>query len=201
MQISRDFLNETFEVVRLINSNYSLYALDSKTNIKSTDFLRDICEHELQKKISFKTHMQPFCHGGIKGFNLFLNDGSYEIVIMPELNYCWNRLVLCKELFHVVLDNEEHRHDSVDQLLKEVSAQLNVDKEIRPAPSKAMQTEPMAEIAAMEFLFPYSERRIIIDSGKINFDYIAHQYKIPLQYVEMYLSESYMNPLKEYCLD
>lgn len=46
----------------------------------------------------------------------------------------------------------------------------------------------------MEFLFPYAERKAALDASGGNPDYprIAHNYGIPLERVELYLSDNYM---------
>ena len=115
------------------------------------------------------------------------------------MNYWWQRLVLSKELFHVILDDESTRHQTVNHLLEDISAHISVDNEDRPKPEKPLQTEFMAEIAAMEFLFPFRERVIKAKSNEIDYSQVAEQYKVPRRFVELYLSQSFMDVLKDFC--
>jgi hypothetical protein len=57
----------------------------------------------------------------------------------------------------------------------------------------------VAEIAAMEFLFPY-DCRLKELTGPLNGKYleIATKYRIPRVHVERYMSDDYMTNLKEY---
>ena len=58
----------------------------------------------------------------------------------------------------------------------------------------------MTEIAAMEFLFPYEQRKIELAKNRKNntkkFYYeIAKKYKVPRLHVENYLSREYMEDI------
>lgn len=202
MLISAEFLKKTIDTVKHVNELYNLYALDPRTNVKSTDYLRLVCSGNLEKNIEFYCHPNPASDdSSIKGFYFSRADGSYEIALLSGLNFCWQRLVLCKEIFHVILDEDRTRHESVNQLLDDLSAQLILENGIRKQSDIPFQTEFMAEIAAMEFLFPYKERLLKVNNGAPDFAQIAEQYKVPKRYVEMYLSDSYMIPLKDFCLN
>lgn len=197
MQLNPIKLERSIKLARDISDNYSNYALDPRTNVKSTDYLRDICKQYLNKNIEYSLHKMPFTDGLTKGFYISKKDDSYEVVLLSGLNFCWKRLVLCKELFHVVLDEEESRHETVNQLVDDIAMHINLENG-NEAPSLPLQTEFLAEISAMEFLFPYTERTLKISSGKLDYSAIAEQYKLPRFYVEMYLSNSFMDVLKDF---
>jgi hypothetical protein len=56
-------------------------------------------------------------------------------------------------------------------------------------------SEWMAEIAAMQFLMPHSERLALVKPGApaVNYLEIAKQYKIPQVFVEQYLSKAWLD--------
>lgn len=197
MQLNPEKLKRTIELARNINEYYANFYLNPRTNVKSTDYLRDICEKYLEKKIEIYRHKMPVVEGQpTKGFYFSKTDGSYEVALLTGLNYCWRRLVLCKELFHVVLDEEESRHETVEQLIDETAMHINLRNNSTSIP---FQTELLAEIAAMEFLFPYAERSEKIKTdGAFDSAVAAEQYKIPRFYVELYLSDSFMSVLKDF---
>jgi hypothetical protein len=56
--------------------------------------------------------------------------------------------------------------------------------------------EFIAEIAAMEYLFPFKERIKIYKQGNIDFDAIATEYKIPRLMVEKFLTKYRMQSLQ-----
>lgn len=198
-------LERAIDLAYEISGYYAIYVIDPNATIRSTDYLRELCKTYLKKEIKIFRHKLPYTEGQpIKGFFIAYKDGSYEIALLTGMNYCWKRLVLCKELFHVVLDEEESRHKTVNELIDDTTVKIDLGNK-NVIPSIPFQTELLAEIAAMEFLFPYKERKTRIDLAKASseiLDYaaIAEQYKLPRYYIEMYLSDSFMTVLSHYSL-
>lgn len=125
----------------------------------------------------------------VKGF-FVAKDNSYEIVLLQGLNHCWRRLVLCKELFHMLLDNAEYRDMNLDEHIIGTLGVVISEK----TPSNAVKSEIIAEVAAMEFLFSYQARLEELKSNLTTKE-IAEKYKCPLQLVEKYLLEENMNEI------
>src|SRR5579862_3248770 len=176
-----------------IAEQYRLYVLDSNNAKKSLDDLLWICEEYLKLKI-FRGVLKnmPASESSIRGLYILLDD-SFEIYLLSDMNFCWTRFVLCKELFHGLMDKEEYRNSMIYGHIKEVVEKF---PEAQSHPSPAAVSELLAEIAAMEFLYPYRERLTDI-AGKTNIDYlaIAEHYKIPQYYVEKYLGEGWIKYL------
>ena len=61
--------------------------------------------------------------------------------------------------------------------------------------------EKLAQFAAMEFLLPYQFRQELIRNGNGQIDYskIAERFKVPLVFVESYMSDQIMRFLQLYC--
>lgn len=124
-----------------------------------------------------------------RAFFLAHKDGGYQIVHLAGQNLCWQRLVLCKELFHVLLDSEETRNIGIAQHLDEFMTSFP-DTDLVPGP--AVISEWIAEFGAMEFLFPYADRKLILERGNYDSLDIAQRYRVPRVMIERYLSGEYM---------
>lgn len=194
MLIHLDKLQQSIEKSREINEQFKLYSLDSENRVKPVDNLIKLCQEYLKKDIKLYEHKIPHTGQPIRGFYLAYPD-YYEIVLLGEQNFCWRRLVLCKEIFHIILDDEEYQNKDIGRLIDEATITLPIYKNDAD-PILPMQAELFAEIAAMEFLFPYNERKSILNKSQSpDYMLIAEQYKIPRFLVEKYLSKSAMNSL------
>lgn len=59
--------------------------------------------------------------------------------------------------------------------------------------SKSVQAEFLAEIAAMQLLFPHAHR---VAQVRRDFSDIAEHYKIPRQKVEQFMQQTYLDTLQ-----
>ena len=156
---------------------------------KSVDQLLQICRQYLGKTIRVNYLNIHFQHNSINGMFLRVND-EYEIYLRREMESDWNRFVLCKELYHVILDDEQYQNVSIYEHLEQAMVAF---PSVEIKPGQPVVSEKMAEIAAMQFLFPYDERKGIKDNNaELNLDAIAKKYRIPERLVELYLSDSYI---------
>ena len=175
-----------------IHEIYKLNYLNSDSSIRSVNNLLDLCRKFLNKNIELFIHEDSHLSHGVKGFLVTTGDG-YQICLLDEQNNCWKRFVLCKELFHVILDEERFRNVSLIDHIEDFTAGL-IDKDHHSCDSA--QSEILAEISAMEFLFPYSDRKVLLNNAEqVHFMDIAERYKIPRFYVERYLSDRMMEAL------
>lgn len=125
-------------------------------------------------------------------------EDRYDVCTVKGLNYCWQRFITCKEVFHTILDKDEYRNSSLCAHIDE-AVSVFPDPTYSDKPSVAVMAEQLAEIAAMEFLFPYHRRQKELEKGEdVNYRTIASRYKVPLVLVERYLSEGYMYPLGQF---
>lgn len=171
---------------------YTLAHLGADDPLRSIDNLRRTCEAYLKTKITtIEVEIQKD-DAAAWGSYIRKPDG-YDILLAQGLNYCWRRFVTCKELFHAVLDKDEYRNMNIEAHIQEVTVAFP-DPESKPG--GPILVEMLAEIAAMEFMFPYKRRQLALagpDRG--NFLAIAEMYKAPQVHVEKYLSASYMGNL------
>lgn len=152
--------------------------------------LMEVCHQELNKNIEYFEADDTDDLGSVFGVYVAKNDDTYAICIKSDLNNCWQRMVVAKELFHVIFDNPEYKTTDLHEHVATTTSDAPSLFESSPV---AVQLEFLTEYAAMEFLFPYAKRVAIIESNpQPNFDAIAQQYKVPRDYVERYLSKDHM---------
>lgn len=132
----------------------------------------------------------------VRGMCLLLPDNKVEIALASGLNRCWERFVITKELFHVALERDEYRTTHLFEHIEEYTATFPVDSS---KPSLPVIAEFLAEVGALELLFPYAERLTIM-AGQTPKNYleIATRYLIPKVLAERYLSPSYMEALANF---
>jgi Zn-dependent peptidase ImmA (M78 family) len=169
---------------------YRQIVLNSAATRRSVDELRRLCTEYLAKNVKvLEIADEP---RAIRGYYVRYPD-HYDIVLYAGMDAAWKRFVLCKELFHVILDEDaKYRTISIYEHVAEVMTTFPVHDS---TPGPAATSEMMAEIAAMEFLFPCRSRIKLLKGPAIDFDAIAEMYQIPQALVEEYLSESYMKNL------
>lgn len=175
---------------REMGEHYVLYVLQRDFPRSVVD-LKWICEEYLHLRIRPRLLPLPAAQSSIRGLYMSTPDG-YEIYLLSGMNYCWNRFVFCKEMFHVLLDKDEYRNMQIYEHIEEVALKF---PEPRSHPSQAAVSELMAEIAAMEFLFPFKDRLLQLGGkplDQVDSLAIAQLYKIPQYYVEKYLSQPWM---------
>lgn len=181
---------------REVDDIYRLNYLGSNNTSRSVDILREISQGYLGKRVEYYTHPMSYNAGqAIRGFCLKFPE-HYEIALLSGQNFCWTRLVLSKEIFQVLIDKPEYRTHDIAGLIEQAIISF-------PAPTSddnlPLLSESLAEIASMEFLFPYKERdALIVSLQGQDPDYaaIADRYKLPRVMVERYLSKSLMAALK-----
>jgi Zn-dependent peptidase ImmA (M78 family) len=194
MQISRAFLTQCFSEVNNISEIYRLNYLAADATVRSVDNLHNLCGTFLEKKVLLKFHKQRFSDSSVRGFYVNYPD-RFEIVILQGQNKCWTRFVTCKELFHVILDGTESRTIDIEGLIDEFTISF---LETEHSATSSAATEILAEVAAMEFLFPYENRAAALEKcndDPENYMEIARFYSIPRVLVEKYLNKHFMDIL------
>lgn len=185
---------ETCFLARELSDEYLLHLDEPPQTVRNVLKFVRFCEGHLGKKIRIcklrynKQEPEDALHGA------YVEDAeTFHIVIIGNMNYCWNRFVICKELFHAVLRDEENRSIKINEHVEDM---VTKDMLMEP-PGAAKLVEQLAEIAAMEFLFPFKDRQAILKSAEetgvpVKYHDIAQRYKTPQVYIEPYLSEPMM---------
>lgn len=120
---------------------------------------------------------------------IFVSDGAYDILVRQDLDPAYRRLVICKEIFHIVLDSPDVRNMDIASHVEEVVADLS---EELPRPSVIVEFAAYA--AAMEFLFPHAERVKHAALGTPLLS-LAAMYDLPVDIIDFYMSETMIETL------
>lgn len=194
MLINKQKLTNTLSKVQEIKEAYRLKFIGSDATKRSVNNLLELCRTYLAKNIDWYVHSDSALNHLVQSF-VIVKDDRYEICTLSDLNNCWKRFVLCKELFHIILDCEEDWNSSLEDHL--INFHGGITELECPVPPSA-QAELLAVIAAMEFLFPYAERAAILQHGNLEYSAIAERYKIPRYFAERYLTKAYIENLREF---
>jgi hypothetical protein len=121
--------------------------------------------------------------------------GDYaRIQYSSDLNFCWERFVLCKEMYHCIIDTQpKNRVSNLPDLLK--LAEYLVDDTVSALePFSPHGTEQDAEILAVETLFPLELRlhhQADYTANKITDHQLALRYRIPERYARLAMYPNY----------
>ena len=142
-------------------------------------------------QIKIEKFQVPFEATFIRGL-LERYDDHAKIYVRKNQEEDWKRFVAVKELCHLVIDEKEDWSTSGVSIVRKLISEYKIDKD-KPA-ARAIQSEIFAEIAAIELLYPFSERRrdaILLENGEMTNAKIASYYKIPEAIVDRALSENH----------
>lgn len=126
---------------------------------------------------------------------VYAGSGDYaRIQYSSDLNWCWERFVLCKEMYHCIIDTKLlNRVTNMADLLK--LAEYLVDDTVATLePFKPHNTEQDAEILALETLFPLELRlhhQADYTANKITDHQLALRYRIPERYARLAMYPNY----------
>lgn len=130
-------------------------------------------------------------------------DTYARIQYSKALNYCWTRFVLCKEMYHCMIDTPKaNRTRTTDDLvlladhLTNSFLEVLADEQDDTDTFLPMDTEKNAEIMALETLFPIELRTHhcdAYDSGLVTDYQLALRYKIPQSYIQLAMSSAYFS--------
>lgn len=131
----------------------------------------------------------------VYGFIMRYDDGKRACVyIVKNISPRWKRLVGVKELCHVVVDIEEDWNpNGLDTLQRLMTQPLDIDA----VENLAFRSEHIAELVALEIIYPHENRREDIAAGAKT-DLIAAKYKLPETIIQMVLSPVYMSMCDKY---
>lgn len=120
---------------------------------------------------------------------LFRYSDHTDIFYSAHLNVCWSRLVVCKELSHLILDSGD-RHFTRDPV---ALVQGLVTQVVSIKPEYDLISENVAMYSAIELLLPWHLRDDMISmmkSGKSDYD-IAVALRAPENIVNLMLKSNY----------
>lgn len=124
-----------------------------------------------------------------------------HIYFQQRLNYCWRRFVVCKEMYHCMLDRtDDERANTVEELNRLVEL-LEQDTSSVSGRFPPYDTERQAELFALETLIPVEYRLQMKDAfnnGKITTKEVANKFRIPEAFVPFSFQPSYLQAVTAY---
>ena len=193
-------VHDIFRTLNIAQEMAEVYKLEMLNGDGFPRFMNDfvdMCKSRVAVPINISEYTELKDSDGkadVKGkyFRINQADGKhhYDILLKSEMNDCWHRFVKCKELFHALLDDGKDQYYSNDTL-RHIEECLTDP----PEASLALTSEWIAQVGEAEFLFPYKARltHYKTDKTKDDFYKTAKLYKIPQDYIEIYLSSPYMD--------
>lgn len=124
-----------------------------------------------------------------------------HIYFQKRLNLCWRRFVVCKEMYHCMLDRTKDERTSTLIELGRLIELLGHDTTSVSGTFKPFETERAAEHMALETLFPVEYRLKLVDdysSHKISAFDVANMFGIPEFYIPYSFQPSYMRSIVDY---
>lgn len=181
-------LLEAVQQAKELGELYSTYRVDrSATRRCEKEFLwvsecfnlKGIEVFDLPRDIAEEAHLGAF----------IVTDTGFHILVRQDLDPAERRFVVCKEIFHIVLDQDEYRNMDIDGHV------LNVlfNGSEKP-PAHSVLVEFAAHAAAAEFLFPHAER-IHHQASGTSLLKLAAMYDLPVDIVDFYMSDSLLEVL------
>lgn len=124
-----------------------------------------------------------------------------HIYFQKNLNLCWRRFVVCKEMYHCMLDRtSDERTSSVSELGRLIELLGHYTSSISGT-FKPYETERVAENMALETLFPVEYRLKLVEdywSGEVTAYQIAKMFCIPEYYISYSFQPSYLKAIVSY---
>ena len=132
---------------------------------------------------------------------VYAGDGDYaRIQFSASLNFCWRRFAICKEMYHAIIDAKPAtRVTKFDDLLR-LSEMLVSGASALVQRFEAYTTEHMAEVLALETLFPLELRlqyEELYHADKISDRQLAERFRIPTDYARMGMYPSYLSHMRD----
>lgn len=124
---------------------------------------------------------------------------SARVYLSNSLNPCWTRFTACKELFHLLdgVEAQSNTRSHLISLLDKITSDIRAEKDN----DQQIAAEDEAAWAAIELLFPYEVRSVMLDAYQdkiINAYDIALATRIPERYVRAAMTGTYHRIITHY---
>jgi len=146
--------------------------------------------------LTIEKHIVPVNTTYLQSMMLRYANGRIRILVKAALPHDEKRFAVCKEISHVIMDEQEDWSlevlNTITNLI-EVS-RLDIQTEGKStAPNGAIITEKLAAYLAIELLYPHDLREadfVALEKGETSFAKLALRYEIPLKEIETAHAES-----------
>ena len=160
-------------------------------------------ENDCDNCLSVRNHLKPSVEKRMAS-TIHLNPRTWEsnhvkssvnhfakhavIYYSRDLNPCWTRYVIAKEIAHLLHDETSKCQVSGDAESQEL-VDFITNPEVDFGESPGVDSEKVCEIYAIELLLPHAHRDQL---GNISREQIAKTYRLPRAKVEVYFHPAYI---------
>ena len=189
MLLDGNRIEDAFKKIVQLQDHVKMYCLASdRPDLSVEEFQRVITD---MYRLRIYKHQVPFEGTFLRGMMERYTD-RVIIYVKKNMEEDWKRFATVKELCHVVNDEPEDWTTEGAETIKHLLAEYHINKDRLAMPT--VQSENMAEISAIELLYPYKDRLSdlsALNGGKLTTAKIAGYYKIPEVIVAQALSDWY----------
>ncbi len=190
MLLNAQKLLSCFQKAKAIIEHKKLLCLDSGRIPVSVDdvedVIRDMTNYEI-KRVEVKT---PSDVVHVRGILERYADQKARIIIRHNQTEDWKRYVTVKELCHIALDEVEDLSTDGEKTIEKMIAEETLSKvaqingtPVQPIlPDNEVQSERLAEIMAIEIMYPFSFRKKDLEdlkAGTVTITALALHFNIP----------------------
>ena len=131
-------------------------------------------------------------------------DKTATIDVRHNLSDQWKRFVSSKELLHLIIDKDEDMSPYGDETLDKLVRDGHIGVISQNGDKPPAQSELIAEVAAMELLYPMQNREgdlKLLSDEKTSMRKLSIQYGIPDNFVETAFDTGYLSVLQKAIAD
>lgn len=186
-------LEATFRKVKEIQEFVRTYCLAPQGIKVSVEDIQWAIEQKYGLKIT--KELIDFPGNYIRGMLERYQDGSAHVFIRekqdedPKANGYWHRFIAVKEMAHLAIDEKEDWSTDGAETLDELIKEHEIDR--GSPPRDGIQSEVLAEIAAIELLYPMEFRQADIEKGTPHSE-LAATHEVPQYVIQRALSSNHM---------
>lgn len=189
MILSHDAAVSAFRKVATLREEISTYAQEATRMDLSVEEFQSIVERAYNLKIlKFKV---PFEGDHVRGLMERYGD-RIEIYIKKQMPEDVQRFTAVKEICHVVIDEEEDWSPNGVDTIRDLMLEYSIESDEEA--NRLAQSEVLAEIAAIELMYPHQDQIADIDrlsKNETTLAKIANEHKIPDFIVSRALTDWY----------
>lgn len=198
MNSTSDKLLKAFGIADQLLQKLTIGAPDGAKPVISIEELHEVIATETG--VTIEKYEAVFEAQHLRGRIERWDDGRLaKIHIRQDQPIDWKRFVTAKELIHIQIDEKfefsPHGDETLDELVRKGHFGLASLPDLVGDPA---QSEVLAEIAALEVLYPYQFREAdvrALGDKEINRIQIAHRYGIPNRYAATAIDPAYLREL------
>lgn len=196
MYLSADKVGEAFRKLKAVAENKDLSCIKNARFPVSVEDVVNVVSEATGFKI--EKYLVDFEGKHVRGqIEKYHKERRAKIYVRKDQDEANRRFVTVKEAMHLVIDEDADCNPYGDETIGSiVTDAYGLPPEENPGPAKDhLQSEQIAEWAAIEIMYPYEVRlpdEQLIKEGKTSYNALALKYELPAEIVAKALHPQYM---------